>query len=86
MPEISRFFGIVVMMFHEDHAPPHFHARYAGQHAVFTIHPVRLLSGTFSPRARGLVVEWAERHRAELEDDWERARRGEALRRIEPLE
>jgi hypothetical protein len=37
VPEISRFFGIVITMYHNDHAPPHFHARYGGREAAYSM-------------------------------------------------
>ncbi len=86
MPEISRFFGIVIAMYYEDHAPPHFHARYAGLRASIAIETLEVISGRLSPRARGLVTEWAAQHTAELLEDWELARTGAPLKRIEPLD
>jgi hypothetical protein len=86
MPEICRFFGIVVAMYYEDHTPPHFHARYAGHRARFALGPVRLLSGSLSPRVMGLIMEWAVMHEIEILEDWELARRGKSLKPIQPLE
>lgn len=86
MPEISRFFGIVVLMFYNDHAPPHFHVRYGGQRALVGIESLAVLRGRLTPKALGLVVEWASQHQEELFADWERARRQEPLRPIVPLE
>jgi hypothetical protein len=86
MPEISRFFGIVVTMFYNDHAPPHFHVRYGDQKAIVGIDPPRLLEGRIGPRALGLVMEWAALHRQELLRDWDLARRLAPLERIAPLE
>jgi len=57
MPEISRFYGIIVMMFYDDHNPPHFHARYDGEKIAIDINSLRILEGVFSPRALGLVME-----------------------------
>jgi hypothetical protein len=85
MPEISRFLGIVIAMYFKEHAPPHFHAKYGGQRASFTIQDLRLLEGTLPPRIVSLVIEWAFLHREELMKDWERARREEALQKIDPL-
>jgi hypothetical protein len=85
-PPISRFFGIVIQMYFKDHAPPHFHAAYGGARATVRIDPVGLLRGELPPRALGLVAEWARLHRAELLEDWERARRLQALDPIPPLE
>jgi Domain of unknown function (DUF4160) len=86
MPEISRFFGIVIAMFFNDHPPPHFHARYSGQRAIVAIETFAILEGDLSPRVLGLVVEWARAHRDELMENWRRARRMDALIPIPPLE
>jgi len=86
MPEISRFFGIVVQMFYADHEPPHFHVRHAGQKALIAIETLALLRGSLSPRALGLVMEWAALHRAELMEDWRLARIEAQLKPIAPLE
>ena len=59
MPEISRFFGIVIQMYPRDHLPPHFHAVYAGADAIVGIQPVAVLVGRLSPRVTALIVEWA---------------------------
>jgi hypothetical protein len=85
MPEISRFYGIVIRMFFNDHVPPHFHAIYGEESAVISIENLAVLEGHLTARALGLVVEWATLHRPELMDRWERARRYEPLRAIEPL-
>jgi hypothetical protein len=74
MPEISRFFGMVVAMYYNDHAPPHFHVRYAKQKAVIEIDPLQLLEGNLSPKARALVFEWAKDNREELLANWQLAR------------
>ena len=66
MPEISRFYGIIIAMFYEDHNPPHFHARYSDAQAVIKIDDFTVLEGFLPPRALGLVVEWAARHKTEL--------------------
>jgi len=86
MPEISRFFGMVILMYFADHPPPHFHVRYGSQRAIIDIRTSAVLHGHLGPRALGLVTEWAATHRAELLDAWERARRHEPLPRIAPLE
>jgi Domain of unknown function (DUF4160) len=86
MPEVSRFFGMVVAMYYNDHAPPHFHVRYGKQKAVIGIDPVAVLHGQLSPKASALVREWASLHQAELMADWELARQQEPLNRIDPLE
>lgn len=86
MPEISRFFGIIVAMFYDDHAPPHFHVRYGEFRAIIAIESLAVLTGELPPRVLGLATEWAALHRAELEEDWRRARAREALKAIPPLE
>jgi hypothetical protein len=85
MPEISRFFGIVIQMYVDDHHPAHFHARHAGMEVVVAIDTLAILRGRLSPRAHAMVVEWAALHADELRGDWELARAGLPLRRIEPL-
>ena len=86
MPEISRFYGIVILMFYEDHLPPHFHVRYGGQRVIISIETLDVIQGFLSRRALALVMEWAALHRDELRCDWERMRRREAPRPIAPLE
>jgi Domain of unknown function (DUF4160) len=86
MPEISRFFGIVIAMYYNEHAPPHFHAKYAGQRAAFSIPELQIIEGGLPRRAISLVLEWAVLHRDELMDNWLRADRHEHLQTIKPLE
>jgi hypothetical protein len=86
VPEISRFFGIVIKMFFDDHNPPHFHAEYGDSAALIDIRNLSVFSGRLPPRAMGLVIEWATLHNQELLADWERARAQQELRRIAPLE
>ncbi|HJX10267.1 MAG TPA: DUF4160 domain-containing protein, partial [Candidatus Binatia bacterium] len=75
MPEISRFFGIIIAMFYDEHNPPHFHARYGEHRVEIAIDTLSVLVGRLPPRALGLVMEWAALHRAELLADWELARK-----------
>lgn len=86
MPEISRFYGIVIAMYYNDHDPPHFHARYGGEKGVFRIDNSEMTEGSLPHRARRLAAEWAESHRAELVANWDRARRNEPILSIAPLE
>ncbi len=86
MPEISRFFGIVIAMYYVDHEPAHFHARYGRDQALIGVDSLSVLEGHLPPRALGLVMEWAAVHQAELRADWELARRQAPLQRIAPLE
>jgi len=85
MPEISRFYGIVIKMYFADHAPPHFHAEYAEFEARISIETLAVLSGNLPARAMGLVVEWATLHRQELQIQWQRASGLQPLTRIDPL-
>jgi hypothetical protein len=85
MPEICRFYGIVIKMYFADHVPPHFHAEYAEHEARIAIESLTVLSGTLPPRAMGLVAEWCVLHRQELLALWERAKRHEAIGRLDPL-
>ncbi len=86
MPEVSRFFGIIVAMYYNDHTPPHFHVRYGKQKAIIEIETLSVLEGTLKPRTLGLVVEWAAQHRAELQHNWDLARQKAPLNKIAPLE
>jgi hypothetical protein len=86
MPCISRFLGISIWMYHTDHAPPHFHARYAGQEAVIGIESLAILDGRLPPRVLGLVLEWASLRQAELRGNWDLLRGGEPPRAVPPLE
>ena len=85
MPELSRFFGIVIRMFHDDHPPPHFHAAYGGDEALIDVETLAVIAGSLPPRAVGLVVEWATLHQDELRDAWRKARALESLPKIAPL-
>jgi hypothetical protein len=88
VPEISRFFGIVVRMFVEPGSPhhrPHFHAYYQGRVAVFAADAVETLGGGLPPRQERLVVAWAEIHQQELLEDWRALQAGGVPAKIEPL-
>lgn len=86
MPEVSRFFGIVVAMFYNEHAPPHFHAKYGDDQASIRIDNGAVLDGRLGPRALRLVEEWRVLHQAELFEDWNRAQVRQPLNKIAPLE
>lgn len=85
MPEISRFYGIVIRMYWDDHNPPHLHAEYSGEEVVLDINTRAVIAGRLPARALGLVAEWTSIHREELLGLWERARKLEPLGRIQPL-
>ena len=86
MPELSRFYGIVVQMYFGDHHPPHFHVIYGSSRAVVDIETLALIHGYLPPRARGLVIEWATIHQDELRASFQRASVFEAPGQIAPLE
>ena len=87
MPELSRFFGIVIKMFINDHnPPPHFHASYGEQVALIDINALSVFAGRLPPRALGLVIEWATAHQQELLDNWDRAQQHRPLMKIAPLQ
>ena len=85
MPEVSRFFGIVVTMYYDEHNPPHFHARYGKDKAAVAIERIQVLEGRLPPRALGLVVEWASEHQEELLANWIATRSDLPPTKIEPL-
>jgi Domain of unknown function (DUF4160) len=85
MPTISRFFGIAIVMFFDDHGFPHFHARHAEGEAKVRIDNLEVMDSTLSRRQLRFVLAWAELHQEELEKNWHRARAGETLLDIEPL-
>lgn len=86
MPELSRFFGIIIRMFYSDHEPAHFHAIYGEYEALIEIETLLVFRGSLPRRALALVLEWAAMHRSELHDDWQRACTGQTLNEIEPLD
>jgi hypothetical protein len=88
MPELSRFFGIIIRMFVEiggPHHRPHFHAYYQDDVAIFGIDPVDLIAGKLPRRQRRLVEAWAELHQEELIEDWDCLQAGRPPQPIEPL-
>ena len=85
MPELSRFYGVVVQMYFGDHPPPHFHARYAGYTAKIEIDTLAVIEGNLPARALGLVIEWAALHQAELRDAFDNAANMRRPGKIEPL-
>ena len=86
MPEISRFYGIIIRMYFRDHNPPHFHAEYQESKAEYDIQSLTVIAGGIPKRAHALVLEWASLHRAELLNNWEKALVPDSLKSIEPLE
>lgn len=85
MPELSRFYGIVIRMYFDDHLPPHFHAEYGEHEALINVNTLAVMAGGLPARALGLVIEWASLHRAALEREWTKAKNLQPLGKIPPL-
>jgi hypothetical protein len=86
MPVVSRFYGIIIAIYYDDHPPPHFHARYGSFQAKFDIRSGASIIGELPPRALGLVQEWRALHQEALMRNWELACAHQPLSMIEPLE
>ena len=86
MPELSRFFGIIIRMFCNDHEPAHFHVIYGEHEALIDLVTLEVMRGVLPRRALALVLEWAALHREELRRDWQLAQVGQLPLPIDPLE
>jgi hypothetical protein len=86
MPVISRFFGIIIRMFFNEHVPPHFHAEYAEHRAIVNIRTLEVIEGKLPRRAQELDIDWAELHQAELMSDWDLCQQHQLPKKIAPLE
>ncbi len=84
MPEICRFFGIIIAMFGDDHNPPHFHVRYGDYEAIITIKE-GIVKGSLPKKVLKSVFNWMDMHQSELETNWERLQEGKDVIKIEPL-
>jgi len=85
MPEISRFLGIVIYMYFNDHNPPHFHAVYNDYQASILINTLGLMEGKLPPKVMSLVIEWAQEHQEELLENWNSIKETGQYRKIKPL-
>lgn len=85
MPEISRFYGIIIRMFFAEHDPPHFHAKYDEYNAQISIESGKILNGSLPARAEKLIYNWVEEHRVELFENWALCKSNKQPRKIEPL-
>lgn len=85
MPELARFYGIIIRMFHRDHAPPHLHAEF-GEYEITVDIETCEVHGRFPVHALRRVRRWVDLHRAELLDRWRLAREEKSLPRVPPLE
>ena len=81
MPEIARFYGIIIKLFFADHPPPHFHAVYGEYNGVFDVNTLEMIEGDLPNRARKLVTEWAEINKTELLEMWN----NQEFRKLAPL-
>lgn len=86
MPEVCRFYGIIISIFYDEHNPPHFHARYGKSKVVIDIKTLRVLEGKISLRALRMIKEWASQHQQELMHDWELAQSSKPPEKIPPLD
>jgi len=85
MPEISRFLGIVIYMFFNEHNPPHFHAEYNEYKASIDIRTLGLMEGKLPAKVMSLVVEWAQEHQDELLENWSSIKETGKFHKIKPL-
>lgn len=86
MPELSRFYGISILMYFNDHPPPHFHVVYDEHRAVISVQDLRMTEGALPRRFVALVLEWPMQHRQALQDAWDRLATSGERTRIPPLE
>ena len=86
MATLSIFFGIVIRMYYDDHPPPHFHAIYGEHEVKIAIETLDVIEGKLPRRALGLVLDWAELHKKELRDNWNKGQEHRPLSPILPLE
>ena len=85
MPEISRFLGIVIYMYFNEHNPPHFHAEYNEHKASILIKTLGLMEGKLPSKVMSLVIEWAQEHQEELLENWNSIKETGQYRKIKPL-
>jgi hypothetical protein len=81
MPEVARFYGIIIKLFFGDHPPPHFHAVYGEYVGLFDIRPLEMFEGDLPNRAKKLVREWAEINQDDLLKMWD----NQEFRKLPPL-
>ncbi len=86
MPEISRFYGIIISIFYDEHNPPRFHARYGKDKVAIDIRSMEVLEGNISRRALKLVKEWGNLHKQELMRGWDLAQSSNPPQKIAPLD
>jgi hypothetical protein len=84
MPEICRFYGIIIYMFYNDHNPPHFHVEYQEFEAIIEIES-GIIKGKIPRRALKLIFEWMDLHKEELLENWKKIEERKVLQKIDPL-
>ena len=85
MPEISRFYGIIITMYNSEHNPPHFHIRYNDYRATMDINTGEI-NGNLPRRVLNLVYVLFDQHKDELKENWLRMEKGEEIIDIKPLD
>jgi len=85
MPELSRFLGMVISIYFDDHNPPHFHVEYNEDEALISINDLSIIKGNLPPRVMGLAMEWARLHQAELLENWNMVKDSGKYYKIDPL-
>ena len=85
MPEISRFYGIIIQLFYDDHNPPHFHVTYGNYKAVFRIDTLEMIEGKLPKKQALMVVQWAYLYRKELIENWKNVKNRQVPKKIKPL-
>ena len=86
MPTICTFYGILIQMYWDEHAPPHFHALYGEFEALIDLGTMAIIRGSLPRRALALVREWATLHPNELKEDWQLCETKQSPKKIKPLE
>lgn len=81
MPEVARFYGIIIKLFFGDHPPPHFHAVYGEFVGLFDIKTLEMFEGDLPARAKKLVLEWAATNQTDLLEMWD----SQEFRKLPPL-
>jgi len=85
MPELSRFLGMVISIYFDDHNPPHFHVEYNDNEALISINDLSVIKGNLPPRVMGLAMEWARLHQEELMENWNMVKDSGKFNKIDPL-
>ncbi len=83
MPEITRFYGIIIKMFFKpkEHEPSHIHALYGEYMGEFNLLTMEMIQGDLPPKAQELVLEWLKKHQSELQEMWD----SQVIRKLPPL-